>query len=78
MRHLSDFARRLAEMPTEEDWNSYGAKSTTDAAKETAAALTLVPTIDGGVQFELHAGGSELEIEVDSDGVVCSVFWERS
>jgi hypothetical protein len=78
MRRMAEFARRLAEMPTEKDWDSYGAEPTTEAAKDTAAAMTLVPVNDGGVQFELHAGGAEIAIEVGADGTVTSVFWERA
>jgi hypothetical protein len=72
--HQSDFAERLANLPTEDGWDSYGGKPTTEAARRTAENLTIVPTSTGGVQIELHAGGMDVEIEIDFAGQVSSVL----
>lgn len=47
------------------------------AARETARFMVLVPHDDGGCQFEIHAGGVDVEIEIDTQGVIRSVFFGR-
>lgn len=66
-------ARPLLEL--EQDWDSYGAERITLEAVNTANALTAVPLSDGGIQLEMHAGGIEIEIEIDSTGKVRSILY---
>ena len=61
-------------MPTGDGWNEPHSKATTDAAKRTAENLTLVPLDEGGIQIEMHAGGWDIEIEIDEDGTVVDVW----
>jgi hypothetical protein len=62
----------------EEGWDSYGGQPTTDAAIKTAGNLAVVPTSDGGIQLEIHAGGADLEIVIDPAGAVTAVSWEAA
>jgi hypothetical protein len=67
--------KRLAMLPT--NWDSYGAATIqSDAAargllllsevlKDDSPTPSMVPTSTGGVQFEWHRSGIDLEIEVD-------------
>lgn len=66
--------KRLSEMPTEEDWDSYGGRSTTDEAKQAVLAFGLVPNNRGGVQ--LHWKDEEVYVEFGPDGEVCGIGWE--
>jgi hypothetical protein len=64
----------------QEDWNSHGARQVSaDAVAESIALLrdivtddlpepAVVPTVDGGVQFEWHEQGIDLEIAVAPGG----------
>lgn len=66
----------------ESRWDGRSAEMLTDDACETAVRLLvslaiptpptvqLVPLADGGVQLEWHAGGNDVEIEVDAIGEV--------
>lgn len=60
------------------DWDSYGAEPISGLATEAAKHLVVFPTPRGGVQFELHAGGSDVEIEIDAKGQVVGVCWLKS
>jgi hypothetical protein len=51
-----------------DEWNGKGSVATTQAARDTVAALVMVPTNDGGMMLDWHAGGLEVEIEVRPDG----------
>lgn len=63
-------------------WDGHSAEVLTDDACETAVRLLvalaipapptaqLVPLTDGGVQLEWHAGGNDIEIEVDRSGEI--------
>jgi hypothetical protein len=62
----------------EDDWYDKGSKRTTDAARRTAEAFFLCPTTDGGVQIEVHAGDVDFELEIDPDGSIRSIFWDRT
>ena len=73
----SEFASRLAEMPTEHDWDSYGAHPTTEAALDTAYAIEPVPTVNGGIQVEVHRRGFDLEIEIAPDGGIEGICFTR-
>lgn len=61
----------------EDNWDSYGGKATTQAAIRTAGYLCSVPTSQGGLQIELHAGGADIEIEIAADGKVIGAAWNR-
>lgn len=70
-----------------DDWDSYGAKPIQLAAFQSAIELvgqtmsddspvpSIVPTPDGGVQFEWHTANLDLEVEIGPDGNL-SVFFE--
>lgn len=59
-------------------WDSHGASSidpkAIEAAKAFEAAINRVPCTSGGVQFEWHTHGVDLEIDFRHDGTVASVF----
>lgn len=59
----------------EPNWDSYGAVPTTAAAIHTAKQLVHVPTVNGGVQYELHHGGSEVGFGIDEHGYIVEVFF---
>lgn len=59
-------------------WDSYGGKPTADAALRTAESAAWVPVPDGGVQWELRAGGRDIEVEIGPDGSVVDVSVEPS
>jgi hypothetical protein len=60
----------------QENWDTFGGRPIAEEAIATAKALRYVPLVDGGLQIELYAGLVELEIEVNPEGVVTSIFWE--
>ncbi len=39
-------------------------------ARHTARYMALVPHDDGGCQFEIHAGGADVEIHIRADGTI--------
>jgi len=39
--------------------------------------MVAVPLGSGGLQLELHAGGADVEIEIDPSGKVTAVCWAR-
>lgn len=55
-------------------WDSYGALPTDARAIKTALGLVdgfrVVPTNDGGVQFEGYVGKEYVEIEIEPDGTI--------
>ncbi len=57
----------------QQGWDSYGAGPLSPAALAVADAFWVVPTADGGVQLEMHAGGMEIEISVNPAGQVYDV-----
>ena len=71
-----DDPRKLAGL--EPNWDTYGAKPTTEAAIAKAELLRdnlcFVPMNDGGVQIEVHAAGVEMEVEIGPDGSFVS-WW---
>lgn len=46
-------------------------------ARHTARYMALVPGDGGGCQFELHAGGVDVEIEISPSGEVRCVYFNR-
>ncbi len=64
----------------EQNWDGYGAKQISEQAIETASKIreymALVPMNNGGIQLECHAGGMDIEIEIDAKGKLKGVFVE--
>ena len=68
-----------------DDWDGYGSPAPSTRAlvdsldalrrfmPRTAAAPAVAPTTDGGVQFEWHQGGWDIEVEVPPGGT--AVAW---
>lgn len=56
------------------DWDGHRGRPPTEAALKTASNIVVVPLSYGGLQIEMHAGGMDIEIEINSDGVVSSVY----
>jgi hypothetical protein len=73
MRPFNVSLRELAEL--EKDWDGHGSIPPTEDAIRTAANLQVVPVGGGGLQLEIHAGGSDLEIEIQPDGRIVAVHW---
>jgi hypothetical protein len=77
---LLDTAKRLSKLP--ENWDSYGARTVNPDLIEYGLSLlnelttsgtplpAMVPTSQGGIQFEWHCRGIDLEIRIESLGVV--------
>lgn len=66
---------------TEENWNSYGGRPTTEEAKRGAAALhkgVWSPCSDGGLALLATVGTDDIEIVIGPDGRIKSVYWERN
>ena len=61
-----------------DNWDFRGSSAPSDAAMQTARNLTAVPLGSGGLQLEMHAGGCDLEIEIDILGRVTAVAWSRA
>ncbi len=57
----------------QQDWDSYGAGPPSPLALAVADAFWVVPTADGGVEIELHAGGMDIEISISPAGRVRDV-----
>jgi len=55
-------------------WNGHGSAAIEEAALRTASALTFVPRPGGGIVVELHAGGVDVEIDIEADGKIEDVF----
>ncbi len=65
-----------------QDWNTYGSPHIAQRAIQAAHRFLetgliqgapvpqIVPTSDGGIQFEWHLAGRRLEIEIDEEGAM--------
>jgi hypothetical protein len=62
----------------EHGWDGYGSIPPTTDAIRTAAHLQVVPVAGGGLQLEIHAGGGDLEIEIQPDGSIHAISWSRA
>lgn len=60
------------------NWDSYGAAPPTNEALAILRNTAVVPTKDGGVQFEWHVNGWEVELEFGFDGRPIGVHMERA
>lgn len=58
-------------------WDSYGGLPLTDEAAETLRRINIVPSSDGGAQIEMHVGGADIEIEVEPDGQILGISFDR-
>ena len=80
MKQLLMKLNELAALPN--DWDTYGASRITQKAIDAATIFLnvlyiddgfrpqIVPTSRGGLQFEWHQNGYDIEIEFDADGVI--------
>jgi hypothetical protein len=50
------------------NWDGYGAVPVTEKAIHAAEWIEFVPTVNGGIQIELHIDGKDLEFEIDAEG----------
>jgi hypothetical protein len=55
-------------------WNGPQSVATTQAARDTVSRLYVIPSNDGGLVLDLHAGGMEVEINVEPDGRISLVM----
>jgi hypothetical protein len=60
------------------NWDGRGSMAPTPQALRTAGALCACPLGSGGIQIDLHAGGSDIEIEIDAGGNITSVLWAKA
>lgn len=56
---------------------SYGAADVTEKAVNSLAGflsgMSVIPTVDGGVQLEVHSTGFDIEIEFTKNGDICNI-----
>ena len=69
------FERRINDLPTEDNWNSYGGKPPSLKSLAKLAAFHLSPTSNGGVQISWD--GEKTAVEFDEHGNVCCICWEK-
>lgn len=79
-RHLGSHpsAEGWLRVVKDDNWDGRGSAASTQQAIDTARNLVGVPLGHGGFQLELHAGGSDVEIEIDQSGAIVSVMWCRA
>lgn len=77
MGHV-DPAHQAALAALQSDWDGYGAAPLTYEAKKVIEGMSVVPTNSGGVQFEWHTEGWDVEVEFDPDGSVGSFTVEKA
>lgn len=68
--------KRLDELPTEGNWDTYGARGVTDEAKAAVGAFTICPTSKGGVTITWK--DEAVYVEFGPDGECMGVSWEAS
>lgn len=76
MPHAADsFDERLKHFATMlHGWDGTGSTPPSPLAIAAARHMTPVPGGDGSIQLEMHAGGMDIEIEINSQGEVVSVL----
>lgn len=57
------------------DWAGPRTIAPTKRARATAAAMHCCPMFDGGLQFEIHAGGADCTIRIAPSGKIEEVCW---
>jgi hypothetical protein len=67
-----DWKQQLLALET--GWDSYKARPITQAAIETLGQFSVVPCSSGGIQFEIHRDGFDIEIEIDPNGKIESAI----
>ena len=65
----------LPDMPTEDNWDSYGGIPITEAAKNMAGNIHFIPKSDGGILIDLNM--EEVLIDIDENGLITCVCWDR-
>lgn len=67
------------DLPDEIGWDGHGSHPPDARAVDTVKYLHLTPMSNEGLLLELHAGGADIEIEIDRDGkvAVVSAEWRR-
>lgn len=59
-------------------WDGRGSAAPTEEALATAASIGACALGYGGIQLEMHVGGSDVEIEIDANGQIIAVMWAKS
>ena len=76
---VADRIRALSKL--EPNWDSYGSPQIEPMVVERALSfiggVQAIPTTKGGIQFEWHQYGWDIEIELGPDGKVMSVLVAR-
>lgn len=54
----------------QKNWDGYGAEPISSMVMDVARHMSLVPGGDGSVQFEIHAGGCDIEINISKEGQI--------
>lgn len=62
----------------EKDWDSYGGERITAEAIHVVRNGAVVPRTDGGVTFEWHINGWDVELDFGPDGVPVCYWQERT
>lgn len=76
---MRPFNDRLAEFAHLKDgWDGTRSMAPSEEAIRTCANFVPVPLCNGGIQVEVHAGGADVEIEIDAAGKIISVSWTRA
>jgi|HubBroStandDraft_6_1064221.scaffolds.fasta_scaffold2976036_2 hypothetical protein len=60
-----------------DNWDGRASCAPSEQALNTAASFCAVPLGSGGLQVECHAGGIDLECEVDMLGNITSIYWTK-
>lgn len=69
----------LENMKTLQDgWDGRGSAAPSPKAIQTAQNMSACALGYGGIQLEIHAGGSDVEIEIDAQGQIIAVAWARA
>ena len=63
---------------TKHDWDSYGGLPTAETAIQTAENAVWVPMTNGGLMLEIAHSDGDATIEIDADGRILIVSFERS
>jgi hypothetical protein len=74
--YLANSLDELASMKN--NWDGRHGLAPTKQAIEVASVVCAIPLGSGGIQLELHAGGSDIEIEIGPTGVILGVSWTKA
>ena len=75
MTSLSQTLRELESL--RHNWDGRGSSAPTPEALDTASNIAVCPLGHGGVQLEIHAGRSNVEIEIDPHGTIIACSWYK-